>query len=456
MDAPLTLAPESPLRRELAAVLQLALPVAGGQVGLMLMGVVNTLMLGHYSAAALAGSSVGHITSSVLQMFGWGVLSALDPLVAQAHGAGDRTAVAGHLARGTALACLLSVPLGLAMWELRAVFRLSGLPADVVASGGAFTRGLVWGVLPFLLTIALRQTLQAMSIVRPALIAIVAGNVVNLAGNWLLIFGHLGFPRLGVQGSAFATSTARWATLFVLVLVARRPLADLLRGGIRESLRIWASYRLLLRIGIPIGAHTVLELLLFAVIALLMGQLGTEALAGHQIAINLASLTFMVPMGIAGAAATRVGNAVGRGDRAGARRAAGVCYALGVGVMLLSALLFALFPRALAGLYTSDPAVLAAAVTLLPIAAAFQVFDGAQVVGAGVLRGTADTVFPAALALVGFWIVGLPTAWWLAFRAGHGAEGLWWGVTLGLAAVAVLLGLRILGRFRGTWGRIEG
>lgn len=454
--APLPVAPESPFRRELSAVVRLALPVAGGQIGLMLMGVVDTLMLGHYSAAALAGSSVGHITTGVLLMFGWGVLSALDPLVAQAHGAGDRAAVAGHFVRGAVLACLLSVPIGLAMWELRPLFRLFGLPADVVANGGVFTRGLVWGVLPYLLTIALRQTLQAMSIVRPALLAIVAGNVVNLAANWLLIFGHLGFPRLGVQGSAFSTSTARWVMFLALVVAARRPLADLLRTRPEGSVKAWVPYRLLLRIGVPIGAHTVLELLLFAVIALLMGRLGTEILAGHQIAINLASLTFMVPMGIAGAAATRVGNAIGRGDPSGARRSAGVCYALGTGVMLVSALLFALFPRALAGLYTTDPAVLAAAAMLLPIAAAFQIFDGAQVVSTGILRGTADTVFPAALALVGFWLIGLPASWFLAFPAGYGAAGLWWGVTLGLAAVAILLGLRILRRFRGTWERIEG
>lgn len=457
MDAATTLplSPESPLKRELAAVVRLALPVAGGQIGLMLMGVVDTVMLGHYSAQALAGSAVGHITTGVLLMFGYGVLTALDPLVAQAHGAGDRAAVAGHFARGAVLACLLAVPIGLAMWDLRPLFRLFALPADVVAYGGIFTRGLIWGVLPYLLTIALRQTLQAMSIVRPALVAIAAGNAVNLAANWLLIFGHLGFPRLGIEGSAFSTSLARWSMLAVLVFAARQPLADLLRRS-RGSLRAWAPYRLHLRIGIPIGAHTVLELLLFAVVALLMGGLGTATLAGHQIAINLASLTFMVPMGIAGAAATRVGNAVGRGDLAGARLAAGVSYALGVGVMVVSALLFALFPRVLAGLYTTDPAVLAAAAALLPIAAAFQVFDGAQVVSTGILRGTADTAFPAALALVGFWAIGLPTAWWLAFRAGYGADGLWWGVTIGLAAVALLLGLRILQRFRRTWERIEG
>jgi MATE family multidrug resistance protein len=208
----------------------------------------------------------------------------------------------------------------------------------------------------------------------------------------------------------------------------------------------------MLRIGVPIGFHSTVELLLYAIAAVLIGQIGVTALAGHQIAINLASLTYMVPLGVSGAAATRVGNAIGRRDPTGARLAAEACLALGAGTMLVFAALFILLPGPLARLYTQDPAVIAVVTALLPIAAAFQVFDGLQVVGAGVLRGSADTTFPAAVAFLGYWVLALPIGWWLAFRAGLGARGLWWGFTVGLAAVALLLLLRIAARFRRPLG----
>jgi MATE family multidrug resistance protein len=444
----------SPIRQELAAVLRLALPVVLSQLGVMLMGVVDTVMLGHDSAEALAAGALGHIVSVSLLMLGTGILAALDPLVSQAHGAGDRAAVAGHFCRGLVLASLLAIPFTAAHFYLRPVFTAFGEPAEVIAGADAYVRALASGVLPFLLVAALRQTLQAMSLVRPALVAVVAGNVVNLVGNWLLIFGHAGFPRLGITGSALSTAIARWLMLLVLAVASHRHWRPLLTAR-RRDLMALVPYRLLLRLGLPIGIHGVLELFLFAVIALLVGKLGVAQLAGHQIAINLASLSFMVPLGIAGAAATRVGNAVGRGDAAGAQRAAGVCYALGVGVMLVFAFLFAAFPHVLPALYSRDPAVIAAAAALIPIAAAFQVFDGAQVVGTGILRGTADTAVPAAIALIGFWLVGLPAAWWLAFPGGYGAAGMWWGITLGLAALATLLSLRILARFRRSLGRVE-
>jgi len=189
-------------------------------------------------------------------------------------------------------------------------------------------------------------------------------------------------------------------------------------------------------------------------IALLMGRFGTEAIAGHQVAILLSALSFMVPVGIAGAATTRVGNAIGRADLPAARRTAVVCLGLGGGVMSLFATLFALAPRQLAALFTDDPAVIAAAARLLPIAAAFQVFDGTQAVSAGILRGTADTALPAAGAVVGYGLLALPAGWLLAFPCGLGPRGLWWGATLGLAIVAILQVARIVYRFRGDIARV--
>jgi MATE family multidrug resistance protein len=434
-------------REELAAATRLAAPVVFVQLGTMLMGVVDTIMLGHLSAEALAAGALGHTTNIVLLLFGAGVLAALDPLIAQAYGAHDPDAVGAHLQRGILLAMAVSLPIGLLLWDIAPLLHALGQPGAVVGDAAAYTRGILWGLPAYFLFAVVRQTLQAMSVVRPAATAIVAGNLFNVLGDWALIFGHLGFPALGVAGAAYATSAGRWGMLAWLVLASRRQLAPYWRGFNAEAARL-TSYLRLLRIGVPIGLHQSIEILLFAGAALLMGQMGVAQLAGHQITLNLASLSFMVPLGISGAATTRVGNAIGRQDMAGARRAASACLVLGGGVMVLFALLFAVFPEALARLYTRDAATIAMAVLLLPIAAMFQVFDGLQVVSVGVLRGAADTAVPAVLAFLGFWAVGLPSGWLLGFRLGHGPAGIWWGLTLGLAAVAALLLMRIASRFR--------
>jgi MATE family multidrug resistance protein len=434
-------------RAELAAATRLAAPVALVQLGMMLMGVVDTIMLGHLSAGALASGALGHMVTITLLMLGYGVLSALDPLVSQAYGAGDERAVGDHLQRGLVMAMGLTIPFVLVAWDISGLLRLLGQHEEVIGDAAAYARAIVWGTLPYLLFVVLRQTSQAMSVVRPAAMAIVLGNVVNVLGNYVLIFGHFGAPALGVAGSAYSTSIARWVMFLYLLLASRRRLAPYWRGFTAEALAL-RGYRLMLRIGVPIGFHNSVELMVFVTVALLMGRMGVRELAGHQIAINLASLSFMVPLGVSGAAATRVGNAIGRGSMPDARRAAAACLLLGGGVMVIFALIFGSMPQALARLYTRDAGVIAMTAALLPIAAVFQVFDGIQVVGAGVLRGAADTAFPAGIALLGFWVIGLPAGWYLGFPAGWGPRGLWWGLTIGLAAVAILFLARIAVRFR--------
>jgi MATE family multidrug resistance protein len=441
------------IRRELAAATRLAAPVALVQLGLMSMGVVDTMMLGHLSAQALAAGALGHIATIGLLILGAGVLSALDPLVSQAYGANDPEAVGAHLQRGIVLGLALVIPIGLLLWDVRPALRAFGQPAAVVDEAGAFAHAIIWGLPGFFLFVTFRQTLQAMSAVRPTATAIVLGNLANVLGNWVFIFGHLGMPALGVRGSAYSTSVSRTAMFLWLLVASRKTLAPYWRGFTREALDLQRHLRLL-RIGLPIGLHQSFEIVFFITLALLMGHMGVTQLAGHQIAINLASLSFMVPLGVSGAAATRVGNAIGRRDMSAARLAAAACLLLGAAVMLVFAAAFALLPRPLAHLYTEDPSVLTMAALLLPIAAAFQVFDGIQVVSAGILRGAADTTYPAGLALVGFWGIGLPAGWVLAFHAGQGPRGLWWGATAALAAVALLLVARIAHRFRGTITRV--
>jgi multidrug resistance protein, MATE family len=444
---------DHPFRRELTAAARLAAPVALVQLGMMLMGVVDTMMLGRLSAGALAAGALGHIITVNFLMFGTGVLWALDPLISQAHGAGDARAVGIHLQRGVVMAGMLTVPFAAALWDVRSLLFFLRQQPEVIADAAAFTRAMIPGVPAFLLFVTLRQTLQAMSIVRPAAVAIVLGNVANVVGNYVLIFGHFGAPALGVAGSAWSTSICRWAMVLYLVVAARRALSPYWHGFTAEGLAL-RGHAFLLRIGLPIGLHNSVELVIFSTVAMLIGRMGVTELAGHQVAINLASLSFMIPVGISGAAATRVGNAIGRGDMPGARRAALACLLLGGAVMLVFALLFAIWPESLARLYTTDPAVIALVATLLPIAAAFQIFDGIQVVAAGILRGSADTTFPAGIALVGFWVIGLPTGWFLAFRMGGGPPGLWWGLTIALAVVSVLYTARIALRFRSHVRRV--
>ncbi len=451
---------------ELRAATRLALPVIAVQLGTMLMSTVDTAMLGHFSAEALAAGAIAHVISFTLLVFGSGTLFALDPLVSQAFGAGDRRAVSGHLQRGLILATALAVPVSLLMIDTGPLLRALGEPPGVAAGATLYIRWLILGNLPFLLFYALRQTLQAMSIVWPSLVAIAAANLVNGLTNYALIFGHWGCPRLGAPGSACATAAARWMMFLLMLLAARRPLrgtVDALAGW-----RAWAAHwrgsgawrglaqglTKMLRIGLPIGLHLAFELSMFVAVALLMGRFGTAAIAGHQVAIMLCALSFMVPVGIAGAASTRTGNAIGRGDLPAARLTAAVCLAMGAGVMSLFSAAFALGPRQLAALFTPDLDVIEAAARLLPIAAVFQVFDGTQVVSAGILRGTADTALPAAGALVGYGLLGLPIGCLLAFRGGLGPPGLWWGVTLGLGVVAALNLARIVHRFRGPMTRV--
>lgn len=442
------------MRRELRAAVRLAAPVVIVQMGLMAMGVIDAMMLGRVSAQALAAGALGNVLAIGLQIFAMGILMALDPLVSQADGAGDDIAFARALQRGLLLAIVLAVPLSLAMWEMGPLLRLLGQQEELIVPTAEYIRGLIWGNVPLLVFTVLRQTLQATSRVRQALLAIAIGNAVNVPANLALIFGFFGAPRLGVLGSAYATSISRWVMAAVILAAGWRVLAPYLRD-LRAAVFRLEGYLSMLRLGLPIGVQLSMEFCAFACVALLMGNLGTLELAAHQIAINLASMAFMVPLGIAGAAATRVGNAIGRRDPEGARRAMRVSLALGGAVMLVSASAFALFPSFLARLYTPETAVVALAAQLLPIAAIFQVADGVQAVGSGILRGAADTRLPAVLMFVGYWLIGIPIGAGLAFGLGWGPIGLWWALTIGLATVASLLVLRIRHVFGGSLERVE-
>ncbi|MBX6365922.1 MAG: MATE family efflux transporter, partial [Gemmatimonadetes bacterium] len=431
-----------PRRADLRATVRLALPIVAVQVGLQAMGVVDTMMVGRLSARALAAVALGNLYFMAPANFGQGLLMALDPVVAQAVGARDDVAITRALQRGAILALLATVLVSLLLLPVRPMLVLLHQPAEVVPDAAAYVLVSLAGALPFFGFVLLRQTLQAMHRTRAIVWAIVAANLANAGLNWVLIFGHLGAPAMGPAGAAWASAAARWLMFLLLLLLGREALRGHMLPLRRDALARAALGRMV-RLGMPIGATMVLEYAAFAAVALLMGLLGTAAMAAHQVAISLASLTFMVPLGVAGAGAVLVGHAVGRGDPDGARRAAAAALVCGAAFMLFSALLFRAAPGLLARLYTDQPVVLAAAAALIPIAGVFQVFDGLQVVGVGVLRGVADTRAPLVVNLLGFWLVGMPVSIYFGFRTPAGPRGLWWGLVAGLAAVAFFLLVRI-------------
>ena len=438
---------ELPRRPDLVAMLRLAVPVVVVQVGMMLMGVVDTMVVGRVSAEALAAVALGNLAIMVVSGFVYGLLMALDPLVAQAFGAGDEVGGRRAVQRGLLLAALVTVPATAVLLPVEPLLHLAQQPEDVVPIAVGYIYRCMPGMLPFYAFVVLRHSLQALERVRPIVATIVVANLLNLGLDLVLVFGRWGVPAMGAFGSAWATSASRGALLVVLLAVAWRDLKPLLLPVEREAFRIRPLWRTVW-LGAPIGIQLQLELGAFGVIALLMGTLGTVAMAAHQVAINLASLTFMVPLGVSAAASVRVGHAVGRQDGPGARRAASAALICGVGFMVVTAAVFIGLPHALAAVYTSDRAVVALAAALIPIAGVFQVFDGLQVVASGILRGIGDTRVPMLINVLGFWLVGMPVSVGLGLGLGLGPRGLWWGLATGLATVAIVLALRFHHRVR--------
>ncbi len=429
-------------QHELRALIKLSIPVVTVQVGMVSLGFVDSLMVGQISGEALASVGLGNFISFMVMMFGIGVLMCLDPLLSQGVGAKDMPSVQRNLQRGLLLAVGLSVPLALIYMCSGPALRLLRQPVEVAAVATDYVWILIPSILPFLLFMVFRLGLQSFSRVAPIVWTIILANACNVLLNWLWIYGHWGFPALGVLGSAWATLVCRWCMALGLLCLGWRTLGPLLRPWQRQCLDPAALLRML-RLGTPIGLQLILEFGAFGSTLLMMGWFGATQLAGHQVAIQLASLSFMVPLGIGFAAAVRVGYGIGRGDGAATRAAAASALALSTLIMLGFATLFLCWPGPLSRMFTADEAALAVAVVLVPVAGFFQVVDGLQAVAGGILRGMADTRGPMLINLVGFWIIGLPVGYLLGFPIGMRPEGLWWGLVVGLAVVSVLLLLRM-------------
>ncbi len=435
------------LRAEIGATLRLAAPVILAQLGMMLMGIVDTAMVGRLPGEdALAAVSVGNAFLMTITLFVGGILVALDPIVAQAVGADRKERCGEALWTGLWIGLAAAIPVTLLFLDVRWLLVLARQEPEIVEATGAYLHGRAFAVLPFLLFAAFRGFLNGLADVRAVLVIAVLANAVNVVADWALIFGHLGMPALGVAGAGYATSVSRWFMLVAIVVVVARPRYRIY--DLRPRLPRPGQILEILRVGAPIGAQISAEVGIFSAVSIAMGWIGKSELAAHQIALSLASLTFMIPLGLGIAASVRVGQLVGSDDLDGAARAGRVAIILGGATMACSAIAFAVAPGLLAAVFTSDAAVIAAAVVFVRMAAAFQIFDGIQTVATGCLRGAGDTRTPFLANLIAHWAVGLPLGAWLAFGTSMGGPGLWVGLTVGLVGVAVVLARRFL---VGSW-----
>ncbi len=403
------------------------------------MGLVDTVMVGPLGPEAIGAVGMGSSLFMALGIFGLGLLLGLDTLVSQAYGAGRPDECRAWLRHGVALAWLLAGPLMALAWGGIFLLPALGLNPAVTPLLLPYLHVILFSTLPLLLYAACRRYLQGVGLVTPVMAALLSANVVNAVGNWALIYGHLGLPALGTTGSAWSTTIARVymaGFLFVAINLYHR------RTGQRHApVAPLALARLgqLLRLGFPAASQVTLEVGVFAACTALAGRLPAVALAAHQIALNVASFTFMVPLGLSSAGAVTVGQAVGRGDAAGAERSGWAALALGISFMAVAAVAFVAAPYPLLRLFSDDAGVLATGARLLLVAAVFQLFDGTQGVATGILRGLGDTRTPMITNLVGHWAFGLPVAYITCFVLGWGVIGLWIGLSVGLIAVSLVL-----------------
>ena len=442
-----------PNRDDFRRLLALGLPITVVQVLLMLPGVEDSVIVGRLGPSALGAIALGGTYFFAITGFGLGLLLGVEPVIAQAVGAGEPGAVARAFQRGLVIALGVSTLAALTFLPVEHVLRFMGQQEELIAIVGPYMRVQAPSVYAFLLFVIVRITLQAHHVTRPILAAAMVANVVNIILCIGLVYGMWGMPRMGTVGAGVATSIARFVMLGVLVLAAWPELAPLLRWQ-RASTALAPMAKLLL-LGLPAGVQVSLEFGVFAIVGLVMGNLGAVPMAAHQIALNIASLTYMVPLGIGISGSVLVGRAIGAGDRDGARRMAVSVLACGVGFMVLSATAFALVPGLIARAYTNDAATIVLASALIPIAAVFQVFDGLQCVAIGLLRGTGDTRTPMIASLVGYWAIGLPMSLWLGRTLHGGPVGLWWGFVAGLMVVSIAMAIRLRVRFGGPLERLH-
>ncbi len=445
---------------EVRECLYLAIPLATAQLAQSATGFVDTIMMGVLGSQSLAAGGLGATAFTFMLLVATGVISAVSPLTAEAYGAGQAKRVTLVIQQGLWLVTLLAIPLTLLALYASPILRLIGQNPETIALTQRYLSAIAWGYFPALGLVALRSFASALSKPRPVMMIVIMGTALNIAGNYVLMFGKLGFPAMGLAGIGWASTFSLWSMFITLSLYIKcQPVLNPY-----QVFGYWQRFeckifRELLTVGLPISGMIAVEAGLFTVTTFLMGQFGTTTLAAHQIALQSAAISFNIPLGISLATTIRVGQLVGKQDFEGAHLAGFMGIGLGALTMGLTALLFWLAPDTVVALYldvnnSANAGVVVLAKTLLGVAAVFQIVDGIQANAAGALRGLKDTQVPLLLAVVAYWGIGLPSGILLSQQFKLNGVGLWWGLAIGLTGVAIALPLRFH-RYAKHLGRIK-
>lgn len=429
--------------REVRALLVIGGPLMATQLTQMAMGFFDTVMMGRVGPVELAAVAVGTGLWHTLFLLALGILMALSPSVAHLQGAGQIAKIGPLVRQALWLALVLGLCSFLGLRYLDGLLYRVGVDAVIVPVARDYLRTLSWGMFPIFAVMALRLFSEGVGRTQPVLLISLLGLAVNVVANYVLIFGHWGFPALGASGCGMATALGMWVMMAGMGLFLYWDAGYRVFGVFRcWEWPCWRSLRPLLALGLPIGVGLFLETGVFAAVALLLGTLGPVAAAAHQIALNVAALTFMIPLGLSMATTVRVGHAMGRGDVGAARLSGWTGIGLGASFMAVMAVFILVGHRTIAGFYTDDVEVAAVAAGLLQLAALFQISDGLQVGALGALRGLKDTRMPMGIVVIAYWVVAFPLGWQLGIRMGMGPAGPWIGLIVGLTVAALLLNAR--------------
>jgi multidrug resistance protein, MATE family len=423
--------------------MHIGFPVVIGNLLQISMSVVDTVMAGNLSPLDLAAVAVGGSLFMPIFILGAGIIMAVSPIVAQHYGRRDLHLIGKTTRQGLWLALILSIPTIFVLRNTGPVLQLLNVESEIIPLTLGYLDAISWGIPAMFLYLVLRYFNEGISVTKPAMYVSFIGLLFNIFGNYTLMYGKFGFPRLGAIGTGYASAIVM-VVMFVALLIFTYRRKPYKRFAIFEQLRLPEKRYIgeLLRIGVPIGISMTMEVTMFAVIGLLIGSLGTYAVAAHQIALNFASITFMLAFGLSAAITVRVGQVMGRSGIKEARFSGFTGIILAAGFMCLTAALMFLLPGPIVSLYTDDPELITGAVTLIYMAAIFQVSDGLQVSGSGALRGLKDTKVPMIVNLIAYWIIGLPLGYYIGIIRGMGTEGMWIGLIAGLTVAGILHNLR--------------
>lgn len=440
-------------KTEVKHLMKIALPVTLGQLGHISVGVADSMMLGRLGSVELAASTIGLSVFIPFMMLGIGVSYGLSPLVARADGENNHTGITSILKHGFLLNIAFGLLLSISLWGGASYLRFLNQPVEIIDYTIVYFQWLAASLVPFMVYQSLKQFSEGLGIAKPAMLISLSGNLLNIVLNYLFIFGKMGMPAMGVEGAGITTLMSRIymaAMMFAYIRWNRR--FALYIKSLKNTTLQWIEMGALSKISFPIGIQMSFETGAFGFAAIMAGWLGTTEIAAHQIALNLAAITYMAATGLASAATVRVGYGFGRRAPELIQRSGATALWMVLVFMLCNAALFMIFRSWLPTLYIADEEIIAMASSLLLITAFFQLSDGVQCVSLGILRGIGDVRLPTVIALLAYWIIGLPVGYWLAFSKGYGITGIWYGFLIGLSIAAVLFIYRFRSKIHAMTG----